>query len=306
MRAPWEADIQLTARDACLLIERQFPDLAPAQLVVYGAGCDNLAFLVNQRFVFRFPRRLVAAGLLEREVRILPLLAPHLPLRIPVPGYVGAPTAGYPHAFAGYPLLPGRTACQCSCSDRERAALAPALAHFLAALHGLPIGTETLQWAPRDELARADLRQRAPKVKERILANVAELDGRDVGALLDCVDELASAPGSAGALCWVHGDFYSRHLVLDGANRAVGVIDWGDVHVGDRALDLSIAFSFLPPAVRPRFRQLYGEIDDATWRRARFRAIDYGAILVEYGTTIADAAIRALGEYALRSAPVGE
>jgi aminoglycoside phosphotransferase (APT) family kinase protein len=80
------------------------------------------------------------------------------------------------------------------------------------------------------------------------------------------------------------------------------VIDWGDVHLGDPALDLSLAFSFLPPAARGAFREAYGAIDDATWDRARFRALHYGVLLTHYGTEIGDDAIRAAGEYALQAA----
>src|SRR5919205_987889 len=107
----WDADIQITEDAATRLIAEQFPQLAPVQAVVLGVGWDNLALLVNARWVFRFPHREVAGDLLEREVRILPLLAPRLPLPIPVPAFAGAPTVDYPYVFAGYALLPGRTAC---------------------------------------------------------------------------------------------------------------------------------------------------------------------------------------------------
>jgi len=92
MGQQWDADNQVTEQDAALLIERQFPDLAPAHLETLGIGWDNVAVLVNGRFVFRFPRRQIAAGLVQREARILPQLAPHLPYPIPVPEYVGTPT----------------------------------------------------------------------------------------------------------------------------------------------------------------------------------------------------------------------
>lgn len=301
----WDADIQLTEQDAGRLIAEQFPQFAPARYVLLGAGWDNIALLVDERSVFRFPRRQVAADLLEREVRILPLLAPHLPLCIPVPEYLGTPTPDYPYAFAGYPVIPGRTACQFVLADHERATLAPAIAGFLAALHGIPIDADTLTWAPRDELMRADVATRVPQVKERLVANVAELPESAVRALLELVDELGHTPISTRPLCWVHGDLYSRHLLLNDAHHPTGVIDWGDVHLGDPALDLSIAFSFLPPAARLQFRQFYGEIDDATWQRARFRAIHYGPLLVEYGRSIGDAAMRQIGAYALRWAAMG-
>lgn len=306
MGQQWDADSQLSEQDAALLIEQQFPDLAPAQLTLLGVGWDNVAFLVNGRVAFRFPRREVAAGLVAREARILPLLAPHLPYPIPVPAYVGTPTAEYPFVFAGYPFLPGQTACQCAVSEEDRAALAPQLAAFLAALHHIPIDAETRRWAPGDEIARGDLRQRAPKVQERILANVAGLEEAEVRRLVALVGDLAATPAPANDPCWVHGDFYARHILLDERHRLAGVIDWGDLHLGEAALDLSIAFSFLGPAARREFRQVYGAIDEATWRRARFRAIHYGAILVEYGAAVGDAAIRALGDYALRHAPLDE
>ena len=299
----WDADIQITEDAAVNLIAEQFPELAPVQAVVLGVGWDNLALLVNARWVFRFPRRKVAGDLLEREVRILPLLAPRLPLPIPVPAFAGAPTVDYPYVFAGYALLPGRTACRVSLAEQERAALAPALAGFLAALHGIPIAAETQAWAPGDDIARADVRRRAPQLKARLLANAARLPAHDVQALTALVDDLAAHAAGERQPCWVHGDLYARHLLVDEARALTGVLDWGDVHVGDRALDLSIAFSFLPPAARHTFRQAYGEIDEATWARARFRALHYGAILVDYGANNADPAIKALGEYALQYAP---
>ena len=80
------------------------------------------------------------------------------------------------------------------------------------------------------------------------------------------------------------------------------MIDWGDVALGDPALDLSIAFSYLPPGARDRFRDAYGPIDDMTWDRARFRALHYGAALVDSAAGTGDEAMRAAGEYALRAA----
>src|SRR5438045_1899348 len=124
-----ETDISLEA--AALLIQRQFPALAPVQLECLGAGVDNVAFRVNGRLVFRFPRHEFAAGLVEREVRVLPLLAPRLPLPIPAPAFVGTPDEGYPYPFSGYPLLPGTTACQIAWSDEERERNAVLLGTFL-------------------------------------------------------------------------------------------------------------------------------------------------------------------------------
>jgi len=58
--------------------------------------------------------------------------------------------------------------------------------------------------------------------------------------------------------------------------------------VGERALDLSIVFSFLPPHERPSFGAVYGEANPHTVARARFRALSYGVILLDYGREIGD------------------
>jgi aminoglycoside phosphotransferase (APT) family kinase protein len=94
MSREWDADVEITLEAAARLIERQFPVLAPARLETLGAAWDNTDYLVNERFVFRFPRRRVAARLIEREARLMPLLAPHLPLPVPVPAFVRVPDDG--------------------------------------------------------------------------------------------------------------------------------------------------------------------------------------------------------------------
>jgi aminoglycoside phosphotransferase (APT) family kinase protein len=298
----WDADIDFSPEGAAHLIERQFPELSPVQVELLGVGWDNIAFRVNGRLVFRFPRHEFAAGLIEREVRVLPLLAPRLPMPIPALAFVGTPEEDYPHPFAGYPLLPGTTACRLAWSDEERERNAALLGGFLSALHGIPVDDETLTWGPRGTTSRTNLEKHALVLKGWLRAIAPRVAGMDVDALLALVDRLATTPLRAEPPCWVHGDLYARHLLVDDGRRLCGVIDWGDVALGDPALDLSIAFSFLPVSARDRFREVYGPIDDATWDRARFRALHYGATLVDSGADSGDEASRAAGEYALRAA----
>jgi len=297
--AQWEADITLTQEDAGRLVEQQFPELAPARLEPLGAGWDNAAYVVNGRWVFRFPRRKAFTGLLENEMRYLPRLAPHLPLRIPEPVWHGRPEAAFPYPFAGYELLPGETACAVRWTPEERLRNAPVLGRFLAALHGLPVDEETRAKAPGDELGRADLKKRAPILRERLAqleAKQVEVDGATVRGWLS---RLEHTPPWTKGTCWVHGDLYARHLVVDEQHGVTGVLDWGDVHLGDPAIDLTIAFTFLPPEARGAFREAYGDIDEATWNRARFRAFHYGVLLLNYGTSIGDEAMTRVARDAL-------
>src|SRR5690606_32517479 len=46
--------------------------------------------------------------------------------------------------------------------------------------------------------------------------------------------------------CWVHGDLHPRNVItVDGRLR--GVIDWGDVTVGDPSVDLSSVWMLFEP-----------------------------------------------------------
>lgn len=306
MTPVWDADIEILPERAADLIERQFPALAPVRAEPFGNGWDNAAFLVDGRLVFRFPRRLVAARLMDHEVRILPLIAPHLPLRITAPKYVGEPDDAYPYRFAGYELIPGRTACRARPDDAARTLAARPLAGFLRTLHSIPVDDDTLAWAPGDEIGRTDLPRRASKIVERLQVLAPRLPRGNVRAAVELAQRLAGASPHLGPARWVHGDLYARHLILDSAHMPVGVIDWGDVHLGDPALDLSIAWSYLPPSARPAFRDAYGPISQPAWDRARFRALHYGAVLLDYGEEMSDDAIRAVGEDALQFALEGE
>jgi aminoglycoside phosphotransferase (APT) family kinase protein len=295
----WTADVELTQGQAAALIRGQFPEIGDVVMTPLGAGWDNRAWLVNEAWVFRFPRRRIAASLITTELRWLPELAPHLPVPVPVPVFAGQPGDGYPYPFAGYRVLPGTTACAAALTASDRAALARPLAAFLRSLHGIPVAPETARSAPRDAIGRSDLPLRLQSLDERMHRVAGHHADIDVAALRRLMTELASTPAGAGPACWVHGDLYVRHLLLDAQRALCGVIDWGDLHLGERALDLSIVFSFLPPHARPAFWTVYGEADPHTVARARFRALSYGVILLDYGREIGDQSLVHAGRTAL-------
>jgi hypothetical protein len=67
----WDADISFTAGDACALIDAQFLALAPVQASLLGVGWDNAAYVINEAFVFGFPRRIAGAKLIEAETQFV-------------------------------------------------------------------------------------------------------------------------------------------------------------------------------------------------------------------------------------------
>jgi aminoglycoside phosphotransferase (APT) family kinase protein len=295
----WTANIHIDLLLARSLVASQFPALSLQRIEPFGNGWDNTAFLVDDALVFRFPRRRVAVALLEAEITLLPHISPQLPLAIPDPCLVGAPSAAYPSPFAAYRLIQGATADSLPLSHEARGQMAAPLGAFLRALHSVDPAPLLARGLPLDELGRLDHEKRLPLTRERFRAHEADAAlGRWLGHLT-WLEEHPPVPPPAGERRLLHGDLYPRHIILDPHARPVGVIDWGDIHFGDPALDIAVAFLVLPPQAHAAFREAYGAIDERTWRAARYRAIYHAVLEYHYGSCSGDANMREMGSLAL-------
>ena len=299
MSNPWAADVEVTEELATRLIGDQFPALAQASVEPFGSGWDNAAFLVDGRYVFRFPRRAIAVPLVARELAVLPTIAAAVPLAVPVPRFSGTAAHGYPWPFSGYERLAGTTACSAALSGADRHGLAAPLGAFLRALHGVDTAPLVALGLPGDEIGRLDPR-RLPQARERLAyLESAGLIGR--AAAYVAALERDAPRGATSPPVVAHGDLYARHLLVDGKRRLCGVIDWGDVHAGDRAVDVAVAWLVLPGSSHASFLAAYGDVDEATWRAARYRAIYHAALSAHYGAVARDDGMLASGLYALRT-----
>jgi aminoglycoside phosphotransferase (APT) family kinase protein len=296
----WAADIDIDTALAARLIAAQFPHLQGRAVEPFGVGWDNAAFLVDGRIVFRFPRRRDWAGLIAREVAVLPRIAAQVPLAVPAPSFVGAPSGEYPYLFAGYERIAGETACSLPLSDEARGALAAPLARFLRALHAVPSEPLVAVGLTGDEIGRLDGEKRLRLTRERIHALPGEALSGAGEACLAWLEAHPPVALAAGARSLVHGDLYARHLLLDPAARLAGIIEGGDVHLGDPAIDISIAHLVLPATAHGAFRDAYGPIDARTWELARYRAIYHAVLELDYGLRENDTGMRESGLAALR------
>lgn len=275
----WDAEQIVSARLAKTLIETQFPELAPANISLIGYGFDNTVYQVNDRFVFRFPRRELAVGLLKTENQLLPSLASQLPLSIAEPIFFGKPNGGYHWPFTGYHYVQGTPPARLT--EEERIQSASVLARFLRTLHHYPHLKAQKLGVPFDELNRLDMMKRKPalekyvkQMKERSLYSKQEI-------LEDYVNDIQEIHYQEKHVL-VHGDLHIKNMIVDQTNMVSGIIDWGDVHIGHPAVDLAIAYSFLPPKGRARFFKEYGKVDEETHRLAKWKAVFTTVVLVAH------------------------
>ena len=303
MANEWDAEVEMTPEWACRVIDAQFPELAPSTATAIGVGWDNTAFDVNGEFVFRFLRREAALLGFNAEMAVLPSLAPRMPVPIPNPQYSGQPGDGYPFPFMGYPKVAGCTADSAALNDNQRAESAEGLGAFLKALHSIEAEEAASMGVVADFQGKADTAYHAPRMGPylRSLADKCAFESPErYDWILDGAADLKHHRSTL-----LHGDLYVRHVVVDEGGVFCGVIDWGDVCYGDPAADLCIAHTFLPPTAHATFRKAYGDIDDDTWRIARFRALAYAAMLHDYGHDRGDADLLREGKTILRFLEIG-
>ncbi|WP_153813697.1 aminoglycoside phosphotransferase family protein [Streptomyces sp. SUK 48] len=273
---------ELTADTVRDLLRAQHPDLAERSLRLGARGWDNQLWRLGDDLAVRLPWATPTAdALLLKEHTWLPVLAPRLPLPVPVPQRLGAPSARFPRPWIVTTWVPGAPGDQAPATRGPAAA--DALGAFLTALHrpapeDAPTGRE--RGGPLAPLAGRFEHGLASAVEQGLLP-----DPETVRAMRSLWADAVAAPAWSGPAVWLHGDLHPAN-VLTADGTFCGVIDFGDLCAGDPACDLAAAWTLLPDGALDRFHTAYrpgyraardpGHVpapgpapDTATLRRAR-------------------------------------
>jgi aminoglycoside phosphotransferase (APT) family kinase protein len=292
-RPQWAAERPCDAARAARLIGAAFLALRDRPVRPLAEGWDNTVFLVDGTWVFRFPRRRVALPGFAREIAALPRLAGLLPLPVPVPELVARdddPVDPWP--FAGARLLPGRELADAGLPDGARRGAAAALGAFLRALHAVPAEQLAAAALPTDPLRRGWPRARADDTRLQLRQLVDAGTWAGDPAVEDLLAEAERLDEPAGSPVPVHGDLHVRHLLVDGAGGAAGVIDWGDVCLADPAVDLALAYTGFAGSARAAFLGAYGVVGPDRELRARALGVRLSAFLARYAADVGRLALR--------------
>jgi aminoglycoside phosphotransferase (APT) family kinase protein len=235
---------ELNAAGVEEILARRFPELAPVRAAYLGAGMDSVAFEVDGKWVFRFPLRQDVERQLFVERAILPVLAPLLPLAIPRFAFAGVPGEDCPMHFAGYEKLPGVSATEVPASSMNFPGVARQLGQFLTVLHRFPVG-EAERLGVRTQRAEDDFEAVRAGALADLAATTAYVGAASVGRVRRYLERAQPVAAPPWPLVLTHYDLAAEHVLLDvNDGKATGVIDWGDVSIGDPTVDFFGLFTW--------------------------------------------------------------
>ena len=225
-----------TYADAAARVRPHLPaHLRPDALVPIGRGDHSLAFRCDTTVV-RVARSDGAADALQREACTMARIADHLPVAVPRPTFArpGDRCAFSVHEEVTGVVLTRARWLRLRAAKRERAAAE--LAGFLAALHELPVALVRPCGLP--ELTRAAYARRLREDSARGPHALHALLAPDVRERLDATLAAWARPDDLPAVV-LHRDLSPDHVLHDPASgRITGILDFGDLALGDPARDL--------------------------------------------------------------------
>ena len=259
--------LEITPALARNLIAGQFPEYAHLPITsVEKQGHDNRTYRLGNDMLIRMPTAESYALKVPKEQALLPQLAPHLTVHIPVPIQMGVPSKEYPYLFSLYKWLEGKSLNLLVLDESSLEQLAFDLGKFLKELQsiksvdGPPPGQHN--WWRGDHPSVYD------KGTREQIAKLSSLIEEDKALNLwerACKTKWNNLP------VWIHGDFAVGNILLK-EGRLSAIIDFGGMGLGDPACDLVIAWTFLKGKARHIFIKEM-QLDEETWLRAKAWAL---------------------------------
>ncbi|WP_030394197.1 aminoglycoside phosphotransferase family protein [Kitasatospora purpeofusca] len=248
------------------LVADRFPQWAGLPVTRFpSGGTVNAMYRLGEAMVVRLPLVDWGASDVAMEQEWLPRLAPLLPVAVPEVLGAGGPAEGYPWPWSVYRWQEG--ANPQAGALRKPVRLAEDLAGFVTAIRSLTLPDAP----PAHRGGPIELLDEETRTAIGELRALPE-EGVDCAAVTAVWEDALAAPAWDGRTVWLHSDLMPGNLLVDEDGRLTAVIDFGCAGAGDPSCDLFPAWNLLPPDARAVYRAAL-DVDDATWRRGRGRAL---------------------------------
>ncbi len=218
-----------------------FPELIISSIIPFGEGHDCKAFLVNDTYVFKFPKSEKANNNLQKELRVLRFLKGKLPLEIPQVIFSSNKSSLLPYLIIGYKQIKGRILTPelyQSFTDMEKENLAKQIADFLRILHSLEI---PCNFTDLEDNFIEGMMIDYEDIKSSVFGRIN--DKSKNFAITYYSNAIHNPDFKNPRTALIHNDLSCNHILIDEIeNKAIGIIDFGDAAVTDIDLDFVYLF----------------------------------------------------------------
>ncbi len=212
-------------------INGEFPGLKFSQIKLINCGFDHMVLLLDNKYIFRFPKDQHYKRKIKIEMSLLNKLKNKTDVAIP--HYEFVPPDG---SFGGYKVIPGKRLTKTvfnRLNEKSQKQLAKKLSDFLTALHTFPLATAK-QAGLIQGWTIADRIKEFHKRKKYIYLPLAS---KEKNFVRNFIKKWAVLPVPK-KLALIHFDLVGDHILIDGENLG-GIIDFGDSALGDPANDFA-------------------------------------------------------------------
>ena len=233
-----------------------------------GEGTGNIAYVVNDHLIFRFPKGPANLVQLAQEITLQPLLSKYSSL--PYPKFNYLPTD---HSFVGYEKLEGNPLIRAIALFDSWKAFSDQIGGFLNQLHTIPknelgnlnILIEAKSYSDWQAHSRPFYEKTKHLIPSKYYPEIEIFfNSKPQGETFDKV------------LC--HNDLGIEHILVTN-NKVSGIIDWGGVATADPACDFARIYRDVGPRVLDMVLAKYVFASEARGH-IRERAVFYGKCLI--------------------------
>lgn len=251
-------------------IENNFEDFKVTSLKALDEGVDSKAYLVNNTFVFRFPKHKDVVRQLRVEIRLLPELRKYLEIDIPYFIYVGEQKNGLP--FVGYKYIEGKFLKKelfWKLPFKTQKLILRQIAAFLNQVHSFPVKrarhlkTRTVNYKKRFAETEGWFKKNGKKIFGK---NTVEFALAAFQELRMLGEDFQYKP------TLLYADLHPWHVILDKEKRKiVGIIDFGDVEIGDPDYEfLRIYDQYGRKFLSELLKEMNHEDPERIWRKVKW------------------------------------
>ncbi|MDQ2719595.1 MAG: aminoglycoside phosphotransferase family protein [Bacteroidota bacterium] len=220
------------------IIHSEFPDFFISSIKKIGEGDNSKAFLIDKNYIFRFPKREEVKQDIKKEIAVLPKIKSFLTLAIPDFKFISKEIS-----FVGYKSIHGEFLTPdiySSLGSKNQIKIQKSLALFLNQLH-----ESDLQILKNCDLETMNYKEEYSdnfeNVQTLIYPNL-NLKEREIITKV-FISYFNTSENFKYKQALIHNDFSTDHILFEKSNNEIsGIIDFGDLAIGDPDYDLMYLF----------------------------------------------------------------